>query len=261
MKASAEGYLLLNFFTDFLILALASRGICFVRWRRVFLSAVFGAAYSLWDAVVLLPIWADGIALIAMLAAANGFSNLRSFLRASANAFLITFVLKESAQAMLSGESGCIPYWAGIALGSAVSLIMLSANTRKRSRINIAMRVEYKEGRREFTALVDTGNLLTEPLSALPVVIADERALGKQSAKRMFAHSERTVGFGAVGGDGQMKVIRPERMEIHDGRRWVKAPDMWLGLYPGRMTGSVHALAPGAATEVFRAERRRRRLR
>ena len=261
MKASAEGYLLLNFVMDFLVLALAFRGICFLRWKRLFLASVTGAAYSLLDAAYRLPWWTDGIALMVMLAMANDRFGFQANLRAWANAFLTAFLLKESAQIILSEENGFIPYWAGIAMGGAASLTLISANARRRTRISIAMRACHAGEKRRFTALVDTGNLLTEPLSALPVVIVDERALGKQSAERMFQNCFRTVGFGAVGGNGQMKVLRPERLEIYNGGKWVKAPEMWLGLYPGSMSGGVHALAPGVAAEGLRAEGRGRRLR
>ena len=48
-----------------------------------------------------------------------------------------------------------------------------------------------------------------------------------------------------IGGLGVIECLRTDRMEVNFSGKWRKAPDMWLGLYPGVMRGGVHALAPG----------------
>mgnify|MGYP004518685661 FL=1 len=244
MEVSAEGYLAVNFLFDFFLLCLPARGTWFFRPERLVPAALLGALSALAFETLALPGAAAFAAVVPMCLIAYPLADGRRFLAASARVLLYAFVLAgamEAARRVGAGQAaqmlaGMAAVWAVDALGRQL----------RPERDTVQLRV-WSGGRwRCFAALVDTGNLLREPLSALPVLIADETALGRQTYRALAAQTGlRTAAFRTVGGDGELACVRPERMEVRVGERWKSAPDVWIGLYPGRLRGNVHALAPG----------------
>lgn len=246
MRVSVEEYFLINFLMDFLFLYLASRGTWFLKPGRLLLASFSGSAYALWDAYVRLPTVLHAPAFACMMLIAFPVRDGRLFLR---TVFLSTaglFVFGSAVRIGVSAGGGTIAAGGIGALFGAVNLSVLkSMFQRSASTHSARFRVRFKEETAEFTAVIDTGNLLKEPLSALPVLIADDEALGKRFIKTALTEkSLREAAFASVGGDGQMKCLRADEIRVNVLGRWVSAPDMWLGLYPGRMRGGVHALAP-----------------
>ena len=54
----------------------------------------------------------------------------------------------------------------------------------------------------------------------------------------------RMVGYGALGAKGKLLCFKPERLMASYGDAWMRAPDVWVAVYPGQMPGKVTALAP-----------------
>lgn len=52
------------------------------------------------------------------------------------------------------------------------------------------------------------------------------------------------VGYGALGARGKLLCFKPERLMASYGDAWMRAPDVWVAVYPGQMPGKVTALAP-----------------
>ncbi|MBQ3080317.1 MAG: sigma-E processing peptidase SpoIIGA [Clostridia bacterium] len=253
MRVSAEGFLIINFLMNFLIMYLACRGTWFLRCRRLMTSSAFASVYALVDAIRLLPLWADVLSILTMLLLAFPLKDFPLFSRAAVYAMSIALMLSGLVRAILL--RGVLPIWACLISLAIVIPISFAGRGRMMGRTNktdVRVRALMKNRTCEFTALVDTGNLLTEPVSALPVLIADEKALG-----RMFflAGSKdehlREVEYASVGGSGRMRLVRPDRMEVYNGKRWVTAPEMWVGLFPGKMNRGIHALAPGAVLRLL----------
>lgn len=243
VEVSAEEYLVANFLFDFFLLYLPARGTWFFRPERLLPAAILGALSALAFQALMLP----GAALATMLPMcliAYPLTDGRRFAVASVRVLLYAFVLAGAMEAARHADAepfvqtlvGMAAVWAVDALGRQI----------QPERDTVQLRVWSGGCRRRFAALVDTGNLLREPLSALPVLIADEAALGRR-VYRMLAEQAgaRTAAFRTVGGDGELICARPERIEVRIGERWRLAPDLWIGLYPGRLRGNVHALAPG----------------
>ena len=89
-------------------------------------------------------------------------------------------------------------------------------------------------------ACIDTGNRLREPVSGLPVVIAEKALLTGVLPEDGY----RVLRFGAVGGEGQMACFRPAELWIeHRGRRR-PAPRAWIAVSPTPLPGVFQALAP-----------------
>ena len=75
---------------------------------------------------------------------------------------------------------------------------------------------------RSLRLLCDSGNLLTEPFSGLPVVIVRRNALGRTLPEGFPEQSGvkfRVIPYSAVGGDGLLCAFRPESVEIRLDRR------------------------------------------
>ena len=254
MRVSKEEFLLINFFMDFLILALSGRGIWFLSGLRLALSAMFASAYAYIDARFRLGAAGAVLSLFTMLLIAYPVSDRRLFLRGS-----VTFV---TAMLMMGGTMGvfakkghgsleaCLMGAASGTIAVMMSKAVFPANFQTK---RVHLRSTLVSCTVEFSAIVDTGNLLTEPISALPVVIADQKALGRafsEAAKSVQAFRE--VEYTTVSGTGRIRCIRPDRMDIRKNGKWVRAPDMWLGVYPGAFPTGVHALAPAICAQRVR---------
>lgn len=243
VDVSAEVYLAANLLFDFFLLCLSARGTWFFRPERLASAALVGALSALVFEALMLPAAAFA-AVIPVCLIAFPLTDGRRFLAASARVLLYAFLLAGAMDAVRRAGAargvqvltGMGAVWAADALGRQI----------RPEQDRVQLRV-WSGGRwRRFAALVDTGNLLREPLSALPVLIADEAALGRQAYRTLSAQAGlRTAGFQTVGGEGELLCVRPERIEVRAGEHWRQAPDLWIGLYPGRLRGNVHALAPG----------------
>ena len=247
MLISAEEFLFINFCMDFLFLYLASRGTWFLNWLRLITASVFASAYALWDAIHGCFGVLDILALVAVWLIAFPVRDARLFLKTAALSFTGLMVFGSSVRIGIQlGERTLVSGAIGALLGAAIMTMAKAAFQKMSAGTKARFRVRFSECTAEFTAVIDTGNLLIEPISALPVLIADEKALGKRFGD--FARSNgklRKAAYASVGGLGVIECLRTDRMEVNFSGKWRKAPDMWLGLYPGVMRGGVHALAPG----------------
>lgn len=94
-------------------------------------------------------------------------------------------------------------------------------------------------------AFVDTGNLLREPLSGLPVVIADPRL-----ARRLLAgHATVALSFGTVGGQSSLPAVLADRVEVRRAGRWQNGGAMYVAQGGMPLQCGADALLPGAALE------------
>lgn len=193
-------YLAVNFTMDFLALYLTARAMKLpVRLMRLSFSALLGAIYAL--ASLLLP---DGNVLSAFTALAVPFlliliafrpADRRETLRALAFFWVISFLLGGAAtavsyfvakwakrEAVIGGQveilPADLPYWGllllGLLIGAMVSLLL-----RLRKKLPQTVTVEIGESETALVSLiglVDSGNLLAEPLSGCAVILTDRAA-------------------------------------------------------------------------------------
>ena len=259
MRVAIEEYLLINFLMDFLFLYLASRGTWFFSKKRLLCASAAGSAYALLHALFRFPAIVHAAAFACTAVIAFPFRERRLFFRTFFTALTGLFVLGSTARLCISNGGGTLLSGLLGAISGTASLIALKATFERTENDQSArFRVRFRDACAEFTAIIDTGNLLKEPLSALPVLIADEEALGKSFMARVASESIfREAAYASVGGDGRMKCLRADEMMVVISGKWVKTPDMWLGLYPGRMRGGVHALAPPVIDTKTNGKRKR----
>lgn len=109
------------------------------------------------------------------------------------------------------------------------------------------LEIRHGTSRVVLTALVDTGNLLRDPLSALPVVVISRRA-----AQKLIGAPEpgrlnpglRQIAIRTVAGASRMTVFRPAALRVLQGGQWRDAQAI-IGIAPDGYNG-VQALAPSS---------------
>lgn len=137
--------------------------------------------------------------------------------------------------------------------GAILLLIILRRRRNVHLRWNIELMVEKDGTGDRFPALIDTGNRLREHRSGLPVLIVEQSAMPNLHAliEALGEAHTRTLPFGVLGGGGELRCFRPDRIEISaPGIRPRLAPDCWVAIYPGQIPGLTRALAPPAFAQA-----------
>ena len=195
--------LLLNFCMDFLLLWSAGRVLRRTAplWRLLLASAL-GSAYA--SAMVLeLPQWlwslpAAVLFSLLMLAVAYPWRGHRSFLRLTGAFYLTACVAGGAALAVAGllqqgGWPGSIASVRWLSLLTALPVLLIvsrrsyAALRRAWTRDSFRARLSVQAAGRltSLAALIDTGNDLTEPLTGLPVVVADYRSVASLLPERL----------------------------------------------------------------------------
>lgn len=104
---------------------------------------------------------------------------------------------------------------AGIIL---ITLIFLLIGKRMKSNLSIKtidIQMEYCGKNNRFTLLCDSGNLLTDPYSSLPVIILKNDFSEETNGYQSFIRNKtRYIPITTACGKGILKAIKPEKLEI-----------------------------------------------
>lgn len=247
MTICLEWFVVQNLSMDAVILWLAAR-LASVRTggRRILSAAVLGCGYALlayqpWGG------WLMGV--VPRTAVCGGMAALvclpriaewKRLLRVFAFVWVATFLLGGTGAGVmyLLGAKG---YGAGAALvtaaaGGGLCLLLTVQRNRRISSRTVAVVLRCGRRRVSVEAVVDTGNVLVEPLSNLPVIVVQRDALcGLEQGQPM-----RCVPFTSVGGPGELMAFAPDEVRV-DGR----PADAVVAVYRGNLCAAGQALLPG----------------
>lgn len=257
MAVSVEAYWLVNFAMDLLATAIIARSLGRVRWKRVALAAAVGASWAALAQLGALRFLSSlpALAALSLLMAAVAIppDSLRSALVSGA-ALLGGGVFLGGVQLAalrLFRGAGAAAFFAGALLGAGALLAATALRKKRLVTWEVQVFLSAGGGEARFRALVDTGNRLREPFSGLPVLICERGVLADVLPPGYDAASTsgvppgfRQVGYGALGGNGRLNCFRPELCLVDYGNGYLKSPDLWVAVYPGKMPGGVRALAP-----------------
>jgi len=234
-----EGFLAINLAADFALLASVSRAMGLFSWRRVLAADAACAALAV--LATSLP------SMRLFVAAASPALAALIITRRAAPKLWALFTLALLGHALLcGGVAGLLPLTPALAapvcLGAGALLtLVVSAGQPPGSRDwQVALCLCVGDRSARFPALIDTGNRLREPLSGLPVLIAEASLLRDILPETGY----RTLGFGGLGGQGRMACFRPDALWIGVGRRRRRGPDVWVAVSPEPLPGLCQALAP-----------------
>ena len=257
MAVSVEAYWLVNFAMDLLATAIIARSLGRVRWKRVALAAAVGASWAALAQLGALRFLGSlpALAALSLLMAAIAIppDSLRTALVSGA-ALLGGGVFLGGVQLAalrLFRGAGAAAFFAGALLGAGALLAATALRKKRLVTWEVQVFLSAGGGEARFRALVDTGNRLREPFSGLPVLICERGVLADVLPPGYDAASTsgvppgfRQVGYGALGGNGRLNCFRPELCLVDYGNGYLKSPDLWVAVYPGKMPGGVRALAP-----------------
>ena len=189
----ADVLFFINFFMDILALSLAGAPVRAERRPlRILLAAAVGAAYAVADTVF--PT-ANAITLLLSLAVsilmtyiAYGAPGFRRFLRLFLWFYAVSLLLGGAVTTLfclfsnMFGDSTLMPTRADILVTFAgLSGILIAAAerffTKRTLGESVRLRVKYVGRDFEMNALMDSGNLLTDPISGTPVILVTRRCL------------------------------------------------------------------------------------
>ena len=248
MTVSIEWFVAQNLGMNALTLLLAAR-LAGIRTGkgRVFAAAALGCAYAVaaylpWGRFLLglLPRTAVCAGMTLLLCAGPRVSCWKRTLRVFAFVWVATLLLGGTGAGVLYllGASG---YGLGAAAVTAVlggaALLVLSRRKERGPGSPTALLTVRAGGRRvSLPAVVDTGNVLVEPVSNLPVIVVERRALQGLEAGR----SPRPVLFTSVGGSGILPAFAADAVRV-DGRE----VEAYIAVYDGALSEEGQALIPG----------------
>lgn len=272
METSFESYVLLNFVMNTLVIAIIARSRETVNPANVLMAALIGVVYAVamqFDVFSLLSHLPPRLALPFILSAiAFRTDDLLDVAKCGLLLLFGTVFSGGVLQFLLRYFEG-----AGGALFAACALIALAAlaaalsfRTRRMSEIRVELLLTGELGRARIQALIDTGNRLREPLSGRPVVIVEEARIKRllppdfssDEALKCLPPGFRLVRYGALGNQGTnaMVCFRPREVYASFGRGWMRAPDIWVAVYPGKMPGGECALAPAVIGTIQTASKK-----
>ena len=236
--------LALNFFINyFLLLSVARIMRARVSRTRICLGAVLGAACSL---TLFLPPMGMAPATMVKTAICSGMvlvsfrvGGARGFIRYLLVTCAVTFGFGGAMLALwLTLAPRGMYYRNGTVYFSLSPVFVIAVTVACYSLVTIAGRILRKmelrggecgavirgEGREGKLRLIfDTGNLLTEPFSGLPVIVAGRNSLSgvmpEGFPSRCQGCNFRVIPYSAVGGDGLLCAFRPECTELRLGKQ------------------------------------------
>lgn len=120
---------------------------------------------------------------------------------------------------------------------------------RNEGATSITAEILCGSSRISLTALVDSGNLLRDPLTGLPVIVVSRRAVSQLiplPPPGEISPGMRLISVRTVSGTGLMAVFRPDRVRLLTPGGWIDVRAL-IGVSPGSYDG-FQALVPSALT-------------
>ena len=218
---------LINFSLDYLCLFIAGRVLnCGGRVLRLLISAVLGGLYSFLPYLIILPTLLSLPINLAfaflMVFIAFGKRSIKKLLllwatfmvSAALLGGLITAAYSLSARSdSITALSFCI-----ICVFSAFIALAYGLICRKKIHTKTAsIRIFANGNRFSLNLLADSGNLVTEPFSSLPVIIVSSASLPPpydSPESELFPHPIRAIPFSTSAGSACFLGFRPDKIEL-----------------------------------------------
>ncbi len=222
MRVNGEKFFLLNAWADALCLLLAARLTGSpVRLRRVIPAALLGAAYAVF-AWMAGPVW-QGPAMtalsgLAMTLLALGKSGFRAFPGLLAAGFLFSGLCR-----YLTGRGAAL--WPVLLTFTAAAAVLWHLPGRQRPGAG-TLEIAWRGQTARMPAMADSGNLLSDPVTGLPVVIVPRAAASPLLPSGLdpgdlasLPMGCRLIGVETAAGRKTLMCFRPDALRLRQGKR------------------------------------------
>lgn len=277
MTVYVDVLLALNLFVNYFLLLSCGRILrCETKRTRLLLGAFVGAVYSLIifapDMNLLVSIVLKLAVSVIMTAAVFGFHGIKSFLRACGCLFGVSFVFGGLMLALwlffapdgMVYKNGAVYFDISLLFVAVATVIcyiitaVLSKLLRRSApenhlyKISITLRGKIIE----TTALMDTGNSLSDSFTDTPVILV-ERSLAEKIIPPewmdFFNGSNadaplpcdnigyRLVPFRSVGGSGMLPAFQPDLLEIHTATRDIKITKVFAAVVGANLSAGDYS--------------------
>lgn len=255
MVVSGELFFLINWSCNYFSLWGAARLMHLRLTWRLILAAAIGALYAIiayLPGLAVLQTW-PSLILSALIMAWGSFPflSLSQCLRATSQVFLTGLCL--SGTAGLMWQQG-MPALLSLPL-SAVAVIFIALMLRPPatpSNRHAQVEITYKGIVLTLSAMVDSGNLLADPVTGFPVVVCSRRALlplvpfTAVNDPEYLPMGFRLISVHTCAGRGMMLCFRPDDLRLDLGREW-KSCQAVVAIAPEPYQG-MQALVPESLT-------------
>lgn len=244
MRQSLEVYFLINLAVDTALIGVVARANGCLKLRRVLAGGLISAVYALLTLTVTERLAHPAIQLALVVPIALIVCGDPEPRKWASLAFQLC------CGALMLGGIGNLAVRehataAGIGAGLLLLSLLLSVRSRKLVSWEVTVCLNFRGRSVSFRALIDTGNRLREPISGLPVLIAEDSLLRDVLPANEAENVPcRRVAFGALGGGGTVRCFHPDTVLIRRGNQLIPAPEVWVAVYPGKIPGVSRALAP-----------------
>jgi len=244
MQTSIESFLFLNFAMDVILMTIVAKSAGTFRLYRIIAaaSACTGAGFlsvlfpDQWYSPALQAIIPVPLSMLLC-----GTPDIRIWLP-SAVAMAAGLLLSGGSKMIFAAKtSSRVSGTLSALCGVAILYLLLVHKKKLRDNWTINIRLNVQGASVCFPALIDTGNRLHEPLSGLPVIIAEFDTIRDVLPDTGY----RDVAFGGLGGNGTLRCFRPDSIWIAEGKKMRRAPEAWVAVSPSPLPGENCALAPG----------------
>lgn len=227
-----------NFMMDSLLLLAVNRVMrCSRSYGRIFLGGALGSVLTCLVIAVPFPavlklVFFHIVINSLMITAGLRIRSAVQFIKAFLLLYFTAFVSGGILQALR-------PYlrYAGLFYASAVACFFIFSKLWKtvsvmfrKDRDIMEVAVYTEQGKYLMRALLDTGNVLSDPVTGAPVSILDPDSAGKMFGSEDQMPGFRYIPYRCVGGESIMKVFRAEKMCVRgEEELWVKSPLLGIG--------------------------------
>lgn len=200
--------------------------------KRIILSAFLGGVFGIVGAVVLnsgTKRAALAILFAPLLCRISYGKKSKGFLLKSTVSFIVLGMCLCGSVCVIAGitsykfNCGGISVWlifAGVTLMGCIFLFFGETASKNTSMKTVGIKIYHNGKAESFTLLCDSGNLLTDPYSMLPVIVLKKGRFDYEIDFDGFIKNKmRFIPINTANGKSLIKAIRPEKIEIiHNGK-------------------------------------------
>jgi len=211
--------------------------------RSILAALSLGSMAALAQCTGLLPPWLTFIALV-LFAPAAAFPRLPRSVRPRACLALLALTL------LWVGCAHLLSFLPPVLLPAALCMLLPIAarlHAAQGESPLAAVELHHQGHRLHLTALVDSGNLLRDPLTGLPVIVVSRPAAQRLLGVQAFTPGMRLISVRTVAGSSLMAVFRPALVRVRTGGPWQQVQAI-IGLGPDGYHG-FQALVPASLAQ------------